>query len=250
MKAKMKALGAIATIVAIALFSVAVFAVPEGPEAIERGADERRTTASGGSLEQADAGNMTSLNINNTAITARWQGYYGNITGTITLDDAGNNTMYSWAIASPQGEVYAVNHSTTPTWANVKCVNFSAGLEQNISLADLNSGIGILDNTNRESFNKTFNLTYQGGFSVGSTPIVAGDECPLVSLYVNNNYDETDFNVTILHQNQSKDMAIYAAILEQQAAGFSGATLDFQMIVGDNGDIVGTTNYYFYVELS
>ena len=253
MKARVKALSAIAAVVALALFSVVVFAAPQGPATIKSGADERRGVAdtTGGVAEQAQAGNMTSLKINSTKITTRWQGYYGNITGTITLDDAANNTMYSWVIASPQGEVYAVNHSTTPTWANVKCLNFSAGAEQNISLANLNSGIGITDNADRESFNRTFNLTYQGGFSVGSNPaITTTDGCSLVSLYVNDNYDQADFNVTLLHQNQSKDMTIYAAILEQQATGFSGATLDFQMIVGENGDITGATDYYFYVELS
>ena len=71
-----------------------------------------------------------------------------------------------------------------------------------------------------------------------------------MSLNVNNNYNEADFNVTILHQNRSKDMVIYAAILEQQAVGFSSATLDFQMIVGENGDTTAATNYYFYVELT
>jgi hypothetical protein len=39
-------------------------------------------------------------------------------------------------------------------------------------------------------------------------------------------------------------------LLEQDATGFSGSTLDFQMIVGENGDTEEATNYYFYVELS
>ena len=50
--------------------------------------------------------------------------------------------------------------------------------------------------------------------------------------------------------NTSNHNVIYTAILEQQKAGFSGATLDFEMIVGDNGDVTAASDYYFYVELS
>jgi len=47
-------------------------------------------------------------------------------------------------------------------------------------------------------------------------------------------------------------MVIYAALLEQDQTGFQGgsSTLDFEMIVGENGDSTEATIYYFFVELT
>jgi ribosomal protein L21E len=253
MKARVKALSAIATVVVLALFSVVVFAVPEGPESIERGTSERRTTASSGSLQEAEAGNMTALTINNSAITTRWQGYYGNITGTITLDDAVNNTLYSWAIANPQGEVYAVNDSKTVQWTQLICLNMSDPntANVNVTLSALENSLGITNANDKEGVNETFNHTFTGSFQVGSSVTIDSTSgCRAVSLNVNNVYDALNFNETILTDNTSNHNVIYTAILEQQQAGFSNANLDFQMIVGEDGDTAGATNYYFYIELS
>jgi hypothetical protein len=253
MKVKAKTLSIIAAIVALAFYSFAGLADPVGPS-ISNGTAERRTAgidSSAGSVVEAQAGNATALTINSTQLTDRWQGYYGNITGIITLDDAADNTLYSWEIATPQGEIYAVNHSTTPTWANVGCFNFSKNSdEQNITIDDLRSSLGM-SATEDDDVNKTFNLTYMGGFSVGSgVTITSADECPLVSLYVDDNYDEANFNETILFDNASKEMITYVSIIEQSATGFQGDGLDFQMLVGENGDVVASTQYWFYVELS
>ena len=238
-------------IAALALFGYVVFAVPLGAT-INQGIPDRRTTAidsTSGVVIQAQAGNVTSLNINSIRLSSRWQGYYGNITGAITLDDVQNNTLYNWQIASPQGEVYAVNHSTTPTWANVKCFNFTDNT-QNVTLTNLENSLGITDSLDSEGVNETFNLTLTKSFSAGSKTISPNDKCPVVSLYQNDVYTGVKFNETILFQNQSADMIIYTALLEQDATGFSGSTLDFEMIVGENGDLPAATNYYFYVELT
>jgi hypothetical protein len=44
---------------------------------------------------------------------------------------------------------------------------------------------------------------------------------------------------------------IYASILEEDVAGYDGATYDFQMIVPENGlsTFSSRTAYYLYVEL-
>ena len=45
---------------------------------------------------QALAGNVTEININGFSTTQSWQGYFGNVTGTIQLADASDNQMYNW----------------------------------------------------------------------------------------------------------------------------------------------------------
>ncbi|MCX6749909.1 MAG: hypothetical protein NTZ83_00460, partial [Candidatus Pacearchaeota archaeon] len=49
----------------------------------------------------AIAGNVTELSITGFSTTQSWQGYFGNITGTIQLADSGDNVMYNWSLASP-----------------------------------------------------------------------------------------------------------------------------------------------------
>ena len=247
MQMKLRMLSIIVFVIALALLSSRVLAAPAGPDGIERGADERRPTADP-IVVQAQAGNVTALTINATRITERWQGYYGNITGTITLDDAQNSTLYSWAIASPQGEIYAVNSSETPIWADIVCFNFSkTSAEQNVTLSNLEGSLGMSP-SDADTVNKTFNLTFTGTLQVGSITLNEGDCCQVVSLNVNDGYDELRFNETILTDNTTK--IIYTSMLEQDQEGFQGSTLDFQMIVGENGDTTEATNYYFYVELT
>ena len=62
--------------------------------------------------DEALAGNVTEITITGFTITQTWQGYFGNITGSITLDDGSGNTLYDWAADasfSPIGEIYAAN---------------------------------------------------------------------------------------------------------------------------------------------
>ncbi|MBL7055896.1 hypothetical protein ISS07_03220 [Candidatus Woesearchaeota archaeon] len=251
---KTNTLKTIFLILALAIFSAAVFAQPQGPASLAEGADERRdggVDITTGTLTQADAGNMTSMTINSTVISSRWQGYYGNVTGTITLDDGQNNTLYSWQLINPQGEIYAVNDSKTVQWTQVQCLNFSVGsTRDNVTLAALENSLGMGTN-DVDGVNETFNLSRGGSFTVGSSVTIGDDSgCSWVSLNTDNGPDTVRFNETILSDNTSNHNVIYTTVIEESLTGFSGSSLDFQMIVGDDGDTVAATDYYFYVELS
>ncbi|MBI3027273.1 hypothetical protein HYY70_04100 [Candidatus Woesearchaeota archaeon] len=74
---------------------------PVGPDTITIAGSGRRTNNSGSLSLQAQAGNVTALVISSVRATQAWQGYYGNITGTIALDDANNNTLYDWSLPNP-----------------------------------------------------------------------------------------------------------------------------------------------------
>ena len=66
-----------------------------------------RAPADTASSYPAIAGNVTEINIDGFTTTQTWQGYYGNISGSIQLANADNKVMYNWSLASPQGEIYA-----------------------------------------------------------------------------------------------------------------------------------------------
>ena len=257
-KAKMKMYKSATGLFVLILLSYFVFATPNGPGQITTNTPDRRgigiDNATGGDLFPADAGNLTSMNVTSTKISLRWQGYYGNVTGSITLDDANNKSLYNWNIANPLGEIYASNGSAigAVTWSNIFCFNYSNNLSagqnmvQRFNGSTLESMIGA-SNGDRDNVNSTFNSTFTGSFSVGSTAISSTSGCRQVTLNVNDGTQKTQFVEVLLSDNNS---IVYTSILEQDATGFQGSPVDFEMIVGENGDIPAATSYYFFVELS
>ena len=231
-----------------------MLAVPEGPDSIQRGESQRASLTVGGTTQEAEGGNVTSLDVSSQRITKRWQGFTGNISGGITLEDAAGNALYDWGLANPSGEIYASN-GTPVTWTRVFCVNFTADyLEEKYNLTALNRFIGLgmpSEEADDDSVNATFNQTYgtDGSyFSVGDITINNADNCSMATLYDNNGYQTQRFKEIILTDNTS---IVFTSILEQDQTGFQGHSTDFQMIVGVNGTIQGTVrNYYFFVELS
>lgn len=236
--------------VALLLASLA-YADPQGPTNIARGASERAPSTAPTQV-QAEAGNVTSLQIIATKITSRWQGFYGNVTGNITLADSSSNAMYNWIETAPRGEIYAVNDSAIPVWDDVFCFNFTNNLSagsivvQRFNGTDLERTLG-LGPTDADGVDETFNRTFSGSFQVAGNSISSTSGCRTVALNVNGGYQEQSFQEVLLTDNNS---IIYTAILENSQTGFQGAPTDFQMIVGENGDTAPPTSYYFYVELT
>lgn len=196
----------------------------------------------------AIAGNVTELYINASFITQSWQGYYGNIYGTIVLDDARNMSLYTWTLLSPMGRIYATRNSTALNWSksNIICANIthieSEETELNFNLNGMQDSDGI---------NETFRFITHPRFNV-STKGFEPNECNYtVSTYVNDEANVRNFNETLLYSS-SDDAMIYMTIINQDALGFNGSNWDFQMIVAEDGHAGDTTvtPYYFYVELS
>lgn len=232
-----------------------VFSTPAGPTTIETVQSNSRDNFGGSAQEiQAQAGNITQLVITTTTATKRWQGYYGNITGEITLDDANNWTMFSWdSISRPEGEVYAAN-GTVLNWENIICTNLSTELsgynctgtnETCLNITMIESNYGMLSGDS-DGVDETFNETLSY-LLVGTKPL---SNCPMVSLYVNgSNPGQGYWNETLLTINNTHTI-IYTSIIRSDDYGFNNQTTDFQMIVGEDGDVAALTTYSFYVELS
>ncbi|MEA2037843.1 MAG: hypothetical protein U9O94_10135, partial [Nanoarchaeota archaeon] len=135
-----------------------LFAEPSGPAVINVSAPETRGTTAAMEVK-AQAGNITALSIDATTVTKSWQGYYGNISGSVTLDDNVNYTMYSWSAVTPEGEVYASNASSV-TWSNIKCINFTGNMSENqinVTVLEDMFGMGAADS---DGVNETFSTLY------------------------------------------------------------------------------------------
>jgi len=194
----------------------------------------------------AQAGNVTRLDIYGYTTTQSWQGYYGNVSGTIQLADSSDKVFYNWSLASPSGEVYATeNGSGQVDWSNTACFQMGnhSDLETrfNISTDDVD---GVNETFSDDNSHDKF-FTANREFAAGA--------CPATYMYTENGEGEAGKFEEVLLTDQSDDIqVIFTALLEEEdVLGFDGEYYDFEMIVLENGHGTDTlsTQYYFYVEL-
>ena len=116
---------------------VLAVAEPEGPSDLNLVNSSRRTASQRGTYA-AEAGNITEITLVGTTVTQSWAGFVGNITGTITLDNYKNNTLYNWTLADPEGEVYATYlPNVNWTTGTVLCWNWSSTTSAYLQLGEL-----------------------------------------------------------------------------------------------------------------
>ena len=168
------------------------------------------------------------------------------------MDDASNNTLFDWTLSSPSGQIYASNETVT-SWTNVGCVDMEDTTPGDVNLTVLWNKFSM-DPTGADQINYTFNDTYGDvtGFYVGDVQINNADNCPLTHTYVNDEFQNSQFEEVLL-TTTSGDEVIFTSLLENNVNGFKvgGDNHDFQMLVGENGDgNSDTTPYYFYFELN
>ena len=189
----------------------------------------------------------------------RWKAYVGNVTGTLTLDDANSYSIYDWDLGTINGRVYATRSSATVSWTSVNCSWGFTGNFTNMTV--LQSEDTSLQHTRKDNITNTFdNQRNHSAFSVGDNAIPA-DSCYSIFTFVNNTRQTTTtyFPEVVLYDgtNETNGKVIYAAIVENDKRGYNGndpvdnATYDFQMIVPEVGtdSWSSSTPYYFYVEL-
>ena len=108
------------SIIHLVVNTTKVFAVPSGPNVT---AIRNETAApQSAALINTSGGSITTMVLNATTQNLRWKAYVGNVTGTLTLDDAAGYSIFDWSITTAlTGEVYATRSSSTPNWANIGC---------------------------------------------------------------------------------------------------------------------------------
>ena len=250
----------------LVVFSLLLLAVssvsslePDGAEVNET-SSERAPIADPQSAE-AQAGNVTELHISGFSSTRTWQGYFGNVTGTIQLADSLSNVMYNWSNINPHGQIYASTNETIH-WENVQCFNFTAagtydddtanagGTSQfGTNLTQLHAEFNIPDYA-VDGVNDTFNLLGVNGHDLFYTSKLefGQGQCPSTKLY--DFSGDGVFQEALMYEPESRSV-IFNSILEQGRLGFDNRLHDFQMLVLDDGrgTNTDTTTYYFYVEL-
>ena len=223
------------------------FSVPEGPN-ITVIKSTTRTPQSAAEV-QALAGNITQINIFGSTVTQTWQGYYGNISGTIVLQDSGNYSIYEWDNINPEGEIYVSDTSIDFSGGNIECYNFSNYDTGYYNLSMFEEYL-FLEWDDPDGVNETFNMSADYDTFFAGTNMITG-LCPLTNLYNGTGKSVDKFKEVLLYDITSKNV-IYTALLDGSAnTGFNNESMDFQMIVAENGHLGDTnpTTYYFYIEI-
>ena len=200
---------------------------------------------------EAYAGNISALVIHAIGQTKSWQGYYGNVTATITLDDVNNFTFYNWTEANPKGQIYATLKNNI-VWSSVNCFDF---VSPDLNETNIEAYYNIRAD-DADGVPETFNTTWPQ-IQVGDRNLT---NCPSTYIFQDDAYQTTNFvNLLLWEQADNTTGWIYSTILENKTVDsfgnnptcYNGELCDFQLIVNEDGHHTDTTStvYYFWVEL-
>lgn len=230
---------AIMLIVAVALFAGRVFGDPSGASISNNTTESGPTVAA--DSHAAARSTITTMVLDSTQQDEFWKGYVGNVTGSLSLDDANSFTIYDWSLTTITGEVYATR-ATTPDWSVVACANATQLTAENT--------FHNMTDSQPDNVNGTFNATAHASFVVAGIAIPQ-DNCSSQALFVNDARQaassSADFQEVVLRDNNND--VVFASLINDDAAGFDNGVYDFQMIVPESNIKSTPTTYYFYLEL-
>ncbi len=226
--------------VLVSVLAMAAYAIPEGATVVV-GRQETRASQPVNNVT-ADAGNVTEVNISASSQTLAWQGFYGEVNGSIVLEDASGDLFYSWNITNISGEIYA-SLDATVVFANINPDN-------NCSQDNWLTSFELAD-----SANNTFTSSSNRQVQVGNVIINASTACAAYT-YVNDAAQSSVFHELVLtsiinnatNASVGGNNSIYTTIINKDTTGFDGATHDYQLLVPVNRT-AGFNSYAFYAEL-
>ncbi|MBW6442647.1 hypothetical protein K0A97_02590 [Patescibacteria group bacterium] len=250
----------VSSIVLILSMTPFVFAEIQGA-GVEEGSSTTAPIEAPGSHD-AFAGNLTELVLHSFSTTKTWQGYFGNVSGTIRLADASSNIMYNWSQAHPRGQVYASTNGTGIEWLDIMCFNLTAAGTFGAETPNTPGGSGLVSQNglNYTQLHNMFNIPGYAGDGVNDTFISEDHRvfytsslefnalCPTAKLLT---YEAGEVFQNVLLYEPTSRSVVFTALLEVEKLGFDNRSHDFQMVVLEDGrgTDIDTTTYYFYLDI-
>jgi hypothetical protein len=238
----------ISSLIFLILLEQVFAATPEGPTVTVRGNSSRQSSngtkvnITGGAGQTTSGGYIFGVDLDVFQTNSKWKAYLGNVTGTLTLDDATGATIYKWPITSTlSGNVYATRASGAITWSNVDCATLA-------QIEAENRAINHTGNPN-DNITATFNSTNHSPFTIGGN---SRSNCRSTSTFKSDvaqtQTSADDFQEIVTWDGSN---IIYATNLETNAVSYGGGPADFQILIPENGLATWQSSiaYYFYVEL-
>ncbi|MEM2131576.1 MAG: hypothetical protein QXR96_03560, partial [Candidatus Woesearchaeota archaeon] len=175
-------------ILLVAFYYATAVEVPMGAQTVTEGYESTMNNSNYlPATQNAYAGNISELTIYGRSQTKHWQGYYGEVSGVIVLDDAQNWTMYDWPNPEPKGEIYATVNLTTPVWNTIQCFNYSGTYTGGNNHTVFWETFFNMTYNDVDGIDETFNITTHPAFDVGEFTITQ-NTCPSTFTHVNDNF--------------------------------------------------------------
>ncbi|MDE1798211.1 MAG: hypothetical protein KGH63_02290, partial [Candidatus Micrarchaeota archaeon] len=116
-------------------------------------------------------GNVTQVNLTINSSTLHWQGFYGNVTASLTLG-SGSSAVKTWTVSTLRGQIYASTSNS---------VDFTAVNSTAVTVANVDSAFSFLSGANDAAANTGSNDA-NPAFSVGAYNVSANSR-PLITTY-------------------------------------------------------------------
>lgn len=218
----------------LAILTTAILVLSLGAALVIANQDAQSTTGTTASYSApaanavaTEGGNVTENNVSSIASTGKWQGFYGNISGSLRLGD-GVDVFYDWTgitflavYASPDNAV---------DWASVTGLNGAGALNGK----DTDYGF---TNTDSDSITNTFS---GATCSAGTEIATAASVTPF-----NSSASAGDWEVCIAEDGGATVLDTVFGTNITSGDSYAGVPVDYQLMVPVNA--TGQT-YYFYLE--
>ena len=186
--------------------------------------DTGKITESSAGSSTAEGGNVTQLNLSVVISTAKWQGYYGDVSGDLALG-LGSSYLYNFSGAVINA-VYASQNAS---------FNFSGIEEAAAADVDTQWGYTTASDTDQAADIYTGNTDIEGVLA------------PSVQLEPT----ASQWNSTILDCGATNDKSYYAFGINVQPGGnacFDGSNCQYELLVPADG--VSSEVYYFFISIA
>ena len=181
-------------------------------------------TAPAANAIAAEGGNVTENTVESNASTTKWQGFWGNVSGSLRLGD-GSAIFYDWSGVTFQA-IYA-SPAVAPSFGSLSGVDAALDLE---------------------ALDTAFGLTSADADSIASTmtgnTCVAGTEITAAAGVTPNGAGAWETCV-----GDSGALGLGSVVFGTNIAsgeGYNGDTIDYQIMVPAQG---AGTDYYFFLEI-
>ena len=205
------------------------YAAEPGGAVVSNYADLGEYTPQAAGTVSVEAGNTYRADLDANQSTYRWVGVTGNATGTIILADSGNNVLYNW---SAQGLLVYASQAATLTWSSLADADAAT---VTTALAYLASG--------SDNYANTF---------TGAAESIGSQLYPTITSDFASTYDNTGTQSWKTYSLTDGTNLVWAGVVNPTgAANFRGNTVNYQMILPEDGTAGDTTavNYYMWLEL-
>ena len=205
------------------------YAAEPGGAAVSNYADLGEYTPQSAGTVSVEAGNTYHADLDANQSTYRWVGVTGNATGTIILADSGNHVLYNW---SAEGLLVYASQANSIAWSSLADADATT---VTTALAYLASG--------SDNYTNTF---------TGASENIGSQLYPTVSSDFANTYDDSGAQAWKTYSLTDGTNLVWAGVVNPSGANnFRGESVNYQMILPEDGTNADTTavNYYMWLEL-